>query len=704
MFVEEITLNILQILPQLNFGGVETGTINLAKRLVKMGHKAVMVSGGGKQRDTLAKFGIVHYTLPVHKKSPFSIVYSIKKLKEIIKEERIDIVHARSRVPAIIGGISSYLSEIPFITTCHGYYSKHIFSYAMTWGKFVIVISNSVGRHMLDDFGLPLERMRLIWRGVDLEQFHFREPQIQDKNIYTIGMIGRITPLKGHKFFIKSLLMVSKVMPNIKVLIVGDAPENKVKFKEELKGLVNRLELDKNVEFVGEFGNIHQIMSRLDLLVLATIAPEAFGRVIIEAFASGVPVVATNVGGVLDVIEDGKDGILVPPQEPREMAEAILRVLKNDKLRFSLVKEARKTAQIKFNLDTMVEETLRVYEETVTVKRILVIKISSIGDVILAIPSFRALREKFPNAKIYVLVGLKSRQIVQSCPYIDEVIVFDRNKEGSSFRLFRVAKELSSYKFDIVIDLQNNKISHLLSFLCWAPSRYGFDNGKFSFLLNHRVRFIGLGVINPVEHQSKVLGILGVDIKDYSLKLWPTESDFKYIDEQLSMEWVSREQPLVGINLSSSAKWQTKRWPLENFIHLTDSLAKDNIRTVLTGSDEDLHLANRFVSISKAKPINFVGKTSLLELTALIKRCNMFITGDSAPMHIAAAMKTPFVALFGPTDPKRHLPPAEDFVLIKKDLKCAPCYKRQCLNPKCMNEITSEEVLSVIKEKLNSSL
>ncbi len=694
-------MNILQILPQLNFGGVETGTIDLAKRLVKTGHKAVVVSAGGKQEEALTASGIIHYELPVHKKFLFSVIYSVRKLKGIIRDEKIDIVHARSRVPAIIGAVAAYLTETTFITTCHGYYSKHIFSRAMCWGKFVIVISNSIGRHMVDDFNLPLERLRLIWRGVDLEQFDFKAPVEKEGNWRTIGMIGRLTPLKGHKVFIKSLLMVIKIMPAVKVLIVGDAPQDKIKYKQELKSLVNKLSLDKNVEFMGETQNIAKIMSRLDLLVLATTAQEAFGRVIIEAFASGVPVVATNVGGVSDIISDGKNGMLVAPGDPRAMAEAILKILQNKKLSASFIKEARKTAEANFDLEIMAKKTIKVYEEALAIKRILVIKISSVGDVILVIPSLRALRKKFPDAKICVLVGLKSRQIVQSCPYVDEVIVLDGPNGSFLFKLFEVARVLSSYKFDIVIDHQNNKISHLLSFLSWAPSRYGFDNGKLSFLLNHRVRFVGLQAVNPVEHQSKVLGIMGVNIEDYSLELFPRESDFKYIDKRLSEEWLSEEQPLVGINLSASAKWQTKRWPLENFIRLSSELARENIRTVLTGSEEDVYLAEKFVTLSKVKPVNFVGKTSLLELAALIKRCSIFITGDSAPMHVASAMKTPFIALFGPTDPKRHLPPAKDFFLIKKDFKCMPCYKRICLNPKCMNEITTEEVLDAVKKRLS---
>ncbi|MFH0839009.1 MAG: GT4 family glycosyltransferase PelF [Candidatus Omnitrophota bacterium] len=695
-------MNILQILPELNFGGVETGTVDFSKKLVSLGHKCIIVSAGGKQKEHLIKAGVVHYELPVHKKSPFSILYAIKKLKGIIREEKIDIVHARSRVPAIIGAVASYLTEVPFITTCHGYYSRHFFSKVMGWGKFVIVISNSIGRHMVDDFHLPLERIRLIWRGVDGEQFYFKEPSILRKGPYVIGMIGRLTPIKGHKFFVKSLFAVLTVIPNLKILIVGEAPEDKLTYKEEIKKLISKMRLEKKVEFLGETKDIPAVMSRLDLLVLATTAQEAFGRVIIEAFASGVPVVATSVGGVLDIINDRTNGLLVPPADPKAMAQAIIDVLKNNDLRISLIKEAKKTVDTKFGLDTMVKKTLKVYEETLSVKRILVIKLSSIGDVILAVPSLRALRQHFPRAKICVLVGIKSRQIIQNCPYIDEVIVLEDSGK-SIVQLFQKGKELFSYRFDITVDLQNNKISHLLSLLSWAPSRYGFDNGKLSFLLNHRVRFIGLGAIDPVAHQSKVLGIMGVRIEDDSLELWPDESDCKHIDEMLSVDWVSKKQPLVGMNISTSSKWQTKRWPLENFVRLSDMLAKENVRTVLTGSREDISLAKKFISFSKIKPINFVGKTSLLELAALIKRCGLFITGDSAPMHVAAAMNIPFIALFGPTDPARHISPAKDFFLVKKDFKCMPCYKSHCFNPKCMTMITPEEIFDIARKNLTQN-
>ena len=174
-------MNILQILPELNVGGVETGTLDLAKFLVELGDKAVVVSGGGELVRELESFGATHYQLPVHKKSLFTMARMVPKLVEIIQKEQIDIVHARSRVPAWIAYFACRQTAKVFITTCHGYYKQHPFSYVMGWSKRVIALSNVIARHMIDDFGVPHERLRLIPRSVDLEKFKFASPDKKRK-------------------------------------------------------------------------------------------------------------------------------------------------------------------------------------------------------------------------------------------------------------------------------------------------------------------------------------------------------------------------------------------------------------------------------------------------------------------------------------------------------------------------------------------
>lgn len=696
-------MNILQILPELNVGGVETGTVDLAQKLVKRGHRCTVISAGGSQVKKLIEAGCRHYALPVHKKSLITILATIRGVREIIEKENIDVVHARSRVPAIIAFFACRRSRRPncsFITTCHGYYRKHIASRVMGWGKFVVVASQIIARHMIDDFGVPPGRIRLIPRGVDLEKFKFHNLLDKKNKNFTIGIVGRITPLKGHTYFIKAAAKVSRVIPKLRILIVGDVPPEKGGYKEQLKLLIARLGLERFVEFLGQRDDIPEVFHNLDLLVLATTQPEAFGRVIIEASASGVPVVATRVGGVVDIIEDGLNGILVPPEDVAAMSEAIIKLLKDRKCAFYMAKEARKKVEKNFSLEQMVEKNISLYEEAINLKRILVIKMTALGDVVLSVPSLKALREKFPDAHISVLVGLRSRPILQRCPYIDELITYEDRDKGSTAKIFWLARRLQRSNFDIVIDLQNNRYSHILSFLSFAPQRYGYDNKKFSFFLNYKVKEKKAS-LSPVEHQLVTLKMLGIISSVPQLELWPSSFDIDWANNFFREQWLAAGQKLVGINISASARWLTKRWSLEKFVQLANLLAKEHIRVVITGTKADKKMAQRLCLRSLAKPIDACGKTSIMQFASLIKHCHVFLTPDSAPMHIAAAMKVPFIALFGPTSPQRHLPPGQDFIVIRKPLKCSPCYQRKCSNIVCMKKITVEEVYQAIKKLLD---
>ena len=695
-------MNILQILPELNVGGVETGTLDLAKYLVKLGHKAVVVSNGGTLVKELESYGAIHYQLPVHRKSIFTIIRMIPRLVEIIKKEEIDIVHARSRVPAWVVYFAARKTNKIFITTCHGYYKKHFFSRVMGWAKRVIVLSNVIGRHMVDDFSVPYEHIRFVPRSVDLDKFKYISPDKKRRHEFNVGIVGRITPIKGHLHFIKAMAKVARVVPHLKIWIVGDAPASKEAYKEQVQVLIKRLGLWPATQFLGTSRDIPEILAHLDLLVLATTTHEAFGRVIVEAQASGVPVVATRVGGVIDIIDDGKTGLLVPPADPGSMSEAAIKIFKDVELSRHLAQDAYNKVREKYNVELMVKNTLDVYQDALANFKILVIKLSSLGDVILSTAAIRAIREKFGDKyKITVLVGEESKEALLKCPYIDELLVCDfKNKDKGLSGFFRLVNILRKKNFDLVIDLQNSRRSHLLSFLIFCLNRYGYDNKKFGFLLNHRIKD-ERPAIGPVTHQFRVLGLLGIDSKEPQLQLWPTEEDQHYIDEFLKLQWLSNNQRVIGINISASQRWVTKNWPLHHIAKLCGELSHRDMRVVITGTEKDLNYANTLMDMFKdIKPINACAKTTVNQLACLIKRCAIYISPDSASLHIAAAMGVPFIAIFGPTDPRRHLPPAKDYAVIKKDLSCSPCYKSKCKNKKCMELVKPEEVLETIEKLL----
>ena len=691
-------MNILQILPELNYGGVETGTVDLAKYLVSHNHKVVVVSAGGELVETLQSCGASHYFLTVNKKSLFSMSKCVFELIKIIRQEDIQIVHARSRVPAWIAYFACRLTNTPFITTCHGYYSKHFFTQVMGWGKFVIAPSQVIARHMLDDFGVPFERIKLIPRSVDLERFTFIAPEARSCTEFVLVIIGRLTPLKGHVHFIKAIQKVSRSIPNIKVWIVGSAPKSKLHYQEALEIMVKRLGLSGVIEFLGKRRDIPQILSRANLLVLATTVHEAFGRVVIEAQASGVPVVATKVGGVVDIIDDGIDGLLVPPGDAESMAEGIIRVLRDQELSSALAKNAYLKVLSKFTLEKMAEKTIAIYQEAFISRRILIIKLSALGDLILSIPALKAIRKKYPHPSLITcVVGKNIASILNNCPYVDKIVNYDfKSRDKGPFGLFRIGKNLRRNNFDLAIDLQNNRRSHILSALSFAPRRYGYKNKKFSFFLNKTVvedKFI----LGPLEHQFRILKMLGIELKDKKIELWPSKEDFKYVDTFLEAEWLNRQQPLAGIHLGSSKRWLTKRWPLEYIADLSENLALKDVRVVVTGEQIDpQELKTLQESTKKSRPIIACGKTTINQLGCLIKRCSVFVVGDTAPLHIAAGVGTPVVALFGPTDPKRHLPSAEEIAVINKELPCQPCYKPQCISIECMKQISVEQVQEAI--------
>ena len=695
-------MNILQVLPALNVGGVETGTLDLARYLVKHGHKAVVVSSGGELVRELESFGAIHYQLPVHKKSIFTIVKTIPRLVEIIQKEQIDIVHARSRVPAWIAYFASRKTNKVFITTCHGYYKKHPFSFVMGWGRRVIVLSNVIARHMIDDFGVPHERLRLIPRSVDLEKFKYMSPDKKRKDEFNVGIIGRLTPIKGHLHFIKAMAYVARSVPRLKIWIIGDAPHSKEAYKEQIQVLVKRLGLWHCTQFLGNQRDIPAILAHLDLLVLATTTHEAFGRVIIEAQACGVPVVASRVGGVIDIIEDQKTGLLVPPSDPASIAQGTIKIFKDIELSRTIAANAYTKVKEKYNIGLMAENTIDVYKDALSNFRILIIKFSSLGDIILSTAALRAIRQKFlHNYKISFLVGEESKDLLFNCPYIDELLVCDfKNRDKGTAGLLKLATLLRKKNFDIIIDLQNNRKSHILSFLTLALNRYGYDNKKFGFLLNQRIKD-ERPLMDPVTHQFRILKMLEIDLENPRLELWPTQEDQRYIDEFLKSEWLSVNKMLIGINISASSRWLSKNWPLHHIAKFCEELSRRDMRVAITGTEKDLTQANILINkLKNIKIINACGKTTINQLACLIKKCAVFISPDSAPLHVAASQGVPFIALFGATDPRRHLPPVKECMVIKKDLACSPCYKSQCKTGKCMESIKPQDVLEAIDQLL----
>lgn len=701
-------MKVLQLLPSLEVGGVERGVIDLAREMKRRGEESVIVSAGGELVGELQKLGIPHVTLPVHRKSLSSLAL-ISEIAGIIERERIDIVHARSRVPAWLGWFAARRTGRPFVTTCHGYYSTHFLSRVMGWGKRVIVISKVIGRHMIDHFGVSPEKIRLIHRGVDLSQFQRKTPleERRERNgsksrPFRIVNIGRLSPIKGQIEFLKAVHQVRNQLP-LEVWLVGSEEKGKHKYTDLLVRTIRQLGLESSVKILGTRRDISDLLAQSDLLVLSTLVPEAFGRVVIEAGAVGIPVLATGVGGVLEIIQSGDNGLLVPPGDIESMAKGILEILKDRPRAETFAARLHEKVVQEFSLERMVDQTLDVYREVLSEKRILITKLGAIGDLILATPSFRMIRERFPRAWISLLVDKKLAPLVSSAPSLNEIIPLDRNKLRNGSYLLKLAKKIRREAFDLSLDLQNSKWTHLLSFAAGIPERYGFRKGMFGFLLNRPDTTFGIAE-SPVKNQYRLLSKMGVRTFHESLELWSdpeAEANAAALFENRNS---ASGLYYVGFVVGSSPRWITKRWPLSSFQELSRRLIqKHRCSVVLLGSEEDVNWVRPSDFPESPEILNLIGKTSLRELIAAIKRLDVLVTGDTAPLHVAGAVNTKVVALFGPTDPRRHMPPANGSIVLKRYLACQPCYQGTCrIDDKlaCLKQISVDEVEEAVAKQL----
>ncbi len=679
-------MKVIQVLPKMDLGGVERGVLDLAKYFKE---EMVVISGGGRLIAKLKEEGVTCYNLPIHKKSPLTLRL-IRKVRKIIQQEKAEIVHARSRVPAWVTFFATRGRDIPFITTAHGAYSKHTFSKVMGWGKFVICPSKVIARHMMKNFGVSEEKIRIISRWVDLSRFTFKDPsQRLASNI--IVSIGRISPSKGFEYLIQAFHKVIRVKPYLNLLIVGEAEKSKWNYFEYLKNLVRRLSLDYHVEFLGYQSNVERILEKASLMVVPSVAKESFGRVVVEAFASGVPVIATKVGALEEIVEDKKNGILVLPGDSNQIKEAILTLIDNPSLARKLAYNGRKKVETLYTLQNCYSKILQTYREAIEFKRILVIKVSSLGDVVLAIPSLKAIKESFPKSKLVVLTLKKYASLFYEFPFVDKVIGIDRDYKKMK-RIIKISNSLRRESFDYIIDLQNNLATHLIAFLSFPQKSFGFSR-KLGFLLTSSVKF-PKERINPLQSQNRILRLLGIEIKER--KLIMKKPSLTSI-EKLGL---SGEKNLIGISVSASVRWKTKNWPIVNIIKLIEFIRKEfpSYKIVLVGDSHSREAANHIRKNFKDGVINLCGKTNLKELIVLLSILKVFVCQDTATLHISAALGVETVALFGPTDPKRHIVESRNLYVLYKQLPCSFCYKPRCRLNTCMKSISPQEVFRKIKE------
>ena len=337
-------------------------------------------------------------------------------------------------------------------------------------------------------------------------------------------------------------------------------------------------------------------------------------------------------------------------------------------------------------------------------KNILVIKLRYIGDVLLATPVLRALRDQFPEARVTILVNRGTEDIVKWNPDLNEVLVVDRRGAGEQVRFVR---DIRCRRFECVIDLTDGDRSAIVTWMTGAPMRIGFnEERRWRGLLYSHVVATGSDRIHRVERDLEALRPLGVEPKAGPLVLHTSSEDEEVaarLLQDLGFEQSSGDTRRPLVLLHPGARYWFKAWPAERFAELADCLADAFGCRVLVGGDAgDREVAEAIRARARSAPAVLAGRTTLLQLAAVLKRCALFIGNDNGPMHMASAMGTPVVALFGPSNPAQWGPRGGKVKVIYKELDCRQCFHLTCYrgNQSCMKLITVEEVFQAARRLL----
>src|SRR5512139_1815600 len=367
---EKNRLTVLQILPALESGGVERGTLEIAHALVARGQRALVMSAGGRLVAPLTEGGAEHFTWPIGRKA-FKTLLLVGRLRKFLLAHNVDIIHARSRVPAWIAWLAwrgmDPATRPRFVTTVHGLYGVNRYSRIMTQGERVIAVSNTVRDYILREYPDTLPwRIQVIHRGVDGEAyphgwkpdpvwqqaFLAQFPRAAGKLLLTLP--GRITRLKGHEDFIELVARMKRRGLPVHGLIVGGAASSKKRYLQELHERVRSTGLEADISFTGQRDDLKNILAISNLVLSLSTQPESFGRTTLEALRLGVPTAGSDHGGVGEILRTIYSAGLLPRDRIDEANEKIAQLLQQPE---------PVPAGDFFPLQNMLEQTIALYEQ-----------------------------------------------------------------------------------------------------------------------------------------------------------------------------------------------------------------------------------------------------------------------------------------------------------------------------------------------------
>ncbi len=332
-------------------------------------------------------------------------------------------------------------------------------------------------------------------------------------------------------------------------------------------------------------------------------------------------------------------------------------------------------------------------------KKILIVRMDRIGDVVLSTPAIHTVRDAYPDSHIAVLVRPYARDIVEGNPYINEVFTYDKYRNGKNlWGNIKFIMNLRRKKFDLAIILHPKNSTHLISFLAGIPKRVGYDKklgGLLTTKIPHTKQF---GLKHEIDYTLNVLRYLGIEPKDRGLYVPLNKKSEEKIAGIFNRNGVSGNDMVVTIHPGASCP--SRRWNLKSFAKVADTLAnKYGAKIVIMAGSEDKIFGDKVAEHMTTNPLNLSAKTSVSDLASILKRSNLFISNDSGPVHIACAVGTPTISIFGRNDrglsPMRWGPVGKNDAALHKDVDCEICLAHNCRRGfKCLDAISVEEVLA----------
>ncbi|HLD87869.1 MAG TPA: glycosyltransferase, partial [Candidatus Omnitrophota bacterium] len=680
-------MNILLLTSHFDTGGITSYVTTLSAGLYRAGHRVIVVSAGGDAVGVLEKTGARHVRMDIRVKSEAhpKIYLGLPRLAALIRAEDIDIIHAQTRVTQVMAFWLSRMTGKPFVSTCHGFFRPRWFRKVFScWGQGVIAISRGVREHLIKDFNVNPDSVHLVPNGIDMSCYPFTDEVLRrQKRVQwsvdgspVIGIIARLSDVKGIDVLIRAMPSVVASFPRVWLMIVGQGPQ-----ENDLRMLVDQLGLEKSVDFRSTVQSTADILPAFDVFVMPSLQ-EGLGLSVMEAMAAGISVVASNVGGLPDLVKDGQTGFLTPVGDSAALGKRINAMLGDPVRALNMARAARTLMEKEFSAERMVEGTIKVYERSFVVStrkvgtpqddsaalktpgvNILVVNVNWLGDAIFSTPVFKALKANFPGARVCCLCVPRVQEVLTHCPDVDEIIVYDeKGRHRTPWGLVGLIAQLRGRRFDAAFLLHRSFTRALMVYLAGIPQRVGYS--KAPRLLTHPVAFPG-DDIHRSDAYLKVLEAYGLRVEDRCCALtvgdaWP--------------KGLTDNAPYLVLN--TGGNWKRKQWPEANWADLARRAAGTGVQVVFSGSPKDKEPCDRIIKAAGIAAVNLAGTTTLAEALVLFKNAKAVVSCDTGPLHLANSVGAPVVALFGPTRPEITGPRGSGkAAVVFKDVGCnkAPC-------------------------------